>query len=103
MKNGNFHALVILLGLCLMAAPVSAGEVTCNSPDGELTRCSLPHADRLKVKLKRRVDGICKFQQSWGVDPDGVWVDMGCSAVFQYASPLARQIGWKRFLPAWAR
>lgn len=103
MRNSTTVLLSILLGAALLASVASAGEVACGSVEGEFSHCSLPNAEKLKVKLKRRIDGICKFQQSWGVDQDGVWVDMGCRAVFQYATPVAGQVGWRRFLPAWSR
>lgn len=103
MKNPTTFSLCLLLGFAVLAPRAWAAEIACNSVEGEFSHCSLPGAEKLKVKLKRHIDGVCKFQQSWGVDQEGVWVDMGCRAVFQYAAPVARQAAWKRFLPSWPR
>jgi hypothetical protein len=96
--------LVLLLWGVSMGASRGA-ELACGSIDGEFHRCALVGADRMKVKLKQRLDGDCKSGQTWGVDRDGLWVDMGCRGLFRYSAPTAgaQRIGWRRFLPAWAR
>lgn len=89
--------------LSMASGAARAGELACGSIEGEFTHCSLAGADRANVKLKHRVDGSCKFRQSWGVDHEGVWVDLGCRAVFKYSAPAVLQTGWKRFLPKWTQ
>jgi hypothetical protein len=95
---------ILLLSNLWMGAAVGA-EIACGSVDGEFHRCALVGADRMKVKLKQRLDGDCKSGETWGVDSDGVWVDMGCRGLFRYTAPQlgVQRAGWRRFLPAWSR
>lgn len=91
-----------LLVLCIgFSETAMAADIACSSIDGEFQRCALPGADKMKVKMQSHTDGDCKFGQSWGVDREGIWVDMGCSGVFRYKSPVPERTGWRRFIPAW--
>ncbi|WP_363351290.1 DUF3011 domain-containing protein [Methylocystis echinoides] len=92
--------VVSILGLAFLfsAQRCEAGEFSCNSIDGEFTRCALRDAHKMKVKLKLDREGGCKRGDTWGVDADGVWVDMGCRAVFAYKDPATRT-WWRRFVP----
>jgi hypothetical protein len=103
MKKPKLYICLLSLCIGLAAREAKAAEITCGSLDGELSHCTLAGANTLKVKLKHRIDGVCKFDESWGVDREGVWVDMGCRAIFKYTAPPGQQTGWKRFLPRWAR
>lgn len=103
MKKSKFYRCLFSLIIGLAVQEAKSAEITCGSTDGELNHCSLAGANTLKVKLKQRIDGVCKLGESWGVDREGVWVDMGCRAIFKYAAPPNQQTGWKRFLPRWAR
>lgn len=102
-STSKYIVVLFLACLSLVAGGARAGELACGSIEGEVTHCSLPGADKANVKLKQRLDGACKFRQSWGVDHEGVWVDLGCRAVFKYSSPAVAQTGWRRFLPKWTR
>ncbi len=62
-------------------------EIACDSVDGNLRRCALTAAEKMKVKLKVDRKGNCKKGKNWGVSQDEIWVDMGCNAVFSYKSP----------------
>jgi hypothetical protein len=81
-----------------ITSAANAGEISCNSISGELNRCALPDANKMKVKLKLDREGACQKGDTWGVDSDGVWVDMGCRAVFTYKDPHARP-WWRSLLP----
>lgn len=95
---------ILLLSNLWMGAAAGA-EIACGSVDGEFHRCALLGADRMKVKLKQRLDGPCKSGETWGVDSDGLWVDMGCRGLFRYTAPPVgvQRAGWRRFLPPWTR
>lgn len=101
--NNRRLAVWLLLTLVFLAPAGRAAEVACGSTEGEFVHCALPGADKLKVKLKQRLDGVCASGTSWGVDSEGVWVDMGCRAVFRYSAASVQKAGWKRFLPNWLR
>jgi hypothetical protein len=62
-------------------------KIACDSIDGNLRRCALTAAEKMKVKLKVDRKGNCKKGKNWGVSQDEIWVDMGCNAVFTYKSP----------------
>lgn len=93
---GAMTRLCAMTMLCagLTAPPdlARAGELACNSLNGEFSRCALKDADKLRIRLKLDREGGCKKNDTWGVDADGVWVDMGCSAVFSFKAPSER--GW---------
>lgn len=92
-------AFALAAGLATLTTPATAGELGCSSLNGELTHCTLQNADRLKVKLKLDREGGCKKNETWGVDAEGVWVDMGCAAVFSFRHPSERS-WWQKLLPA---
>lgn len=78
-------------GLLLALAQVaSAGEMACGSTGG-MNRCPLPGADKLHVKVKQVLEGQCTFDKSWWADSDGIVVDKGCNAVFDYKSSAGDQ------------
>ena len=83
MKNAKklFAALAVLA--LTGASHAIAGEITCGS-EGEMNRCPLPHADKLHVKVKQVLEGKCAHEKGWWADSDGVVVDQGCNAVFEY-------------------
>ncbi len=87
--------------IVLMSA-AKAGEFSCNSVDGELNRCALQGANKMKVRLKLDREGACQKGDTWGVDNEGVWVDMGCRAVFTYKDPHPRP-WWPSLLPKLGR
>ncbi|MGJ0507100.1 MAG: DUF3011 domain-containing protein [Methylocystis sp.] len=91
-------AIGLLTSLILLVPAATAGEFACNSLRGELNRCALKNADRLKVRLKLDREGGCKKNETWGVDADGVWVDMGCEAVFSFKHPSERS-WWQKLFP----
>lgn len=103
MKLSKSCICLIASAMSLIVQQASATEILCGSIDGEFHRCALNGADKMKVKMKHRVDGDCKFGQTWGVDGEGVWVDMGCRGVFRYAAPAIQHSGWRRLIPGWAR
>lgn len=101
MRYSTARIVVIAHLIAVPASTALAGEISCNSIDGELNRCALQGADKMKVKLKLDRVGACKKGDTWGVDNDGVWVDMGCQAVFTYKDPSASP--WWRSLSSLRR
>lgn len=58
-------------------------EVTVESHDGKRVYKRVDHNGR--VRLTRRLsDKACVQNRSWGYDRNGIWVDNGCRAVFEY-------------------
>lgn len=60
---------------------VMVSAVVCESQNDTRTRCA---ADtRYGVAVFRRLgQGDCILDETWGFDPDGIWVDRGCHAQF---------------------
>lgn len=59
-------------------------SITCNSDNGNYTRCSVNIGRRDEVFLKRQLSKSgCWEGDTWGYDRDGIWVDGGCRAVFE--------------------
>jgi hypothetical protein len=60
-------------------------RITCSSNDGNRTFCDVD--TRGGVRLVRQVgDSPCRQDSTWGYDERGVWVDQGCSGVFEVSS-----------------
>jgi hypothetical protein len=79
--------LIALLATLLppvVAAPqvsATAQSVTCESNDGNRQYCG--NYDPRQVKMQRQISqSVCAYNQSWGVDRRGLWVDRGCRAIF---------------------
>lgn len=98
MKSSPLRYLLSILILTLFSSKIIAAEFRCDSNDGEQHHCKLLNADKMKVKLKMDHSGLCRKRQTWGVDSEGVWVDMDCKATFSY-KPQSNKTGWRRFLP----
>lgn len=57
--------------------------VRCESKDQERKRCPI-QVTTATVELVRQIsDTACVQDKTWGWDPDGVWVDGGCRALFR--------------------
>ena len=83
MKNlVKLFATVVAISFMAMSSTF-AKEITCGSTGG-MNRCPLPGADMMHVKVKQVLEGECKHEKGWWADSDGVVVDQGCNAVFQY-------------------
>lgn len=55
--------------------------VVCRSRDGLYTRC--PADTRKGVELQRSLGrGLCRKDQTWGFDRQGIWVTQGCEGEF---------------------
>ncbi len=56
--------------------------VRCESTDRGYRHC--PADTRDGVKLRRQLSkNVCRYQDSWGFDRRGIWVDQGCRAEFE--------------------
>jgi len=83
--------LFIFLGLSAMILTLhsdsafSAGGYTvqCKSTDHKKNICNIDTRNQLKADLvKQTSQSQCQKNSSWGETPMGVWVDNGCSGVF---------------------
>lgn len=59
------------------------GVVRCESKGKARQRCPTDVALRPVQLLRQLSDSACVQGESWGWDPDGVWVDSGCRALFR--------------------
>ncbi len=58
-------------------------KVTIESNDGKRVYRRVDHVGSVRIS-KRLSDKPCDYGRSWGYDRDGIWVDNGCRAVFEY-------------------
>lgn len=77
-----------LLVSAFLVAPVGAAQarrdqVDCASKDFRMTRCDVPWHDA--QLLRQSSDSRCTRGSTWGIDRQGLWVDKGCSGVFEEA------------------
>lgn len=85
----NHWMMLVALPLALLLAggsPCRAAEqITCVSDKGLWTHCDLMAADQAEVQLVQQLSrSKCEKGVTWGVDAEGIWVDKGCRAVFEY-------------------
>ena len=82
------HAIKLLYmtGLSLVIFPAVAGTFVCSSSNNSYHHCDLPNAEQRDIHIQRVTQGNCDSNTAWGIDDAGIWVDKGCSAVFEYAS-----------------
>ncbi|MGY0504202.1 DUF3011 domain-containing protein [Luteimonas sp. e5] len=79
----------LLLALAALVPPGAAAQtvveadqrVRCDSVDGRWTHCALPFAGEA-VLLRQLSRNACIENQSWGRDPQGLWVAAGCRGEF---------------------
>ena len=61
----------------------SARYIACESLNERYTRCETPVPSYVQLsRLLSKERGRCRFNQSWGYDAAGIWVDKGCRAQF---------------------
>ena len=63
-------------------AVAQASRVRCESKDGRWQHCKLPAGEGDVTLLRQISSNACIRNNSWGVDPDGLWVARGCRAEF---------------------
>ena len=78
---------LLTVGIMLLTAASALAfewrQVTVESNDGKRAYRRVEHDGR--VRLTRRLsDAPCVQNRSWGFDRNGIWVDRGCRAVFEY-------------------
>ena len=79
--------VALLLALLLTGrSPCRAAEqITCVSDKGLWTHCDLMDAHQAEVGLVQQLSrSKCEKGVTWGVDGEGIWVDKGCRAIFEY-------------------
>ncbi|MFZ9310249.1 MAG: DUF3011 domain-containing protein [Arenimonas sp.] len=85
MKINFILALVMAVAASMHSEKVEAGAMECSSLKAGFIRCSLPHADKMNVRIIRQYSKApCNRDYTWGADSDGIWVDKGCRASFAY-------------------
>jgi hypothetical protein len=55
--------------------------IPCSSDDGEKHYCSADTRYGARL-LRQRSQALCKQDESWGYDEEGIWVDKGCGGEF---------------------
>lgn len=84
--------LFTTLAMCLIVMPALATKtLTCVSENKGFVRCDLSNADQRDIRIKSVKSGSCDIDNAWGVDSSAIWVDKGCSAVFEYTEPASAQ------------
>ncbi|MFI4956603.1 MAG: DUF3011 domain-containing protein [Gammaproteobacteria bacterium] len=76
--------IITATALCLTMLPVFAGTLTCASSDNSFKHCTLSNANERDIRIQKVTAGDCDANNAWGVNGSGIWVDKGCSAVFEY-------------------
>jgi len=83
----NAKKTVIASILALAFMPAFATEsLTCSSTGNSHTHCDLSNAHQRDIRITNEKSGDCSINNAWGVDSSGIWVDKGCSAVFEYTA-----------------
>src|SRR5271154_2525963 len=78
-------SLIGIVSMPLYAADFETRE--CASNKNAYVHCKVSHAHERDIRIKKVLGGDCNADNTWGVDQSGIWVDHGCSAVFEYAEP----------------
>jgi len=82
LKTLPIMAGLILLGIVSNSGAALGERIQCASADGGYKYCSCNTVQG--VVLLRELGGTsCRFNESWGFDDEGIWVDRGCSGEFQ--------------------
>lgn len=86
MSSQNF-AVFVLFSVFMSIAPLSHAyddeTAECRSQDFSYTRCSVPWRDARLVEQLSNTS--CIRGRTWGIDRRGLWVDQGCSGIFEEA------------------
>jgi hypothetical protein len=84
MKSPAKISLLLGMAVAVLALPSTAAaqrRIRCESNNGRRQYCGR-YAPR-QVRFRRQVSQTpCVWQETWGVDRDGLWVDRGCRAEF---------------------
>lgn len=59
----------------------SAVVISCDSKNYKLRRCPAPVRNYVQL-VQQRSKKACRFNQTWGYDSRGVWVNKGCRGEF---------------------
>lgn len=93
--RATFVVLVLCLAACFLLPPdfsqlssasalplpQGAGNIYCASDDGNRNYCETDVRGGVQL-TRQRSDSACVFNQTWGYDQRGIWVDRGCRADF---------------------
>lgn len=71
---------ILLLSLAMQAG---ADTMACVS-NGDFETCRLDNATQRHVTLQSQKAGTCTPGTGWGVDTNDIWVNNGCSGIFEY-------------------
>ncbi len=83
MRFNRWHSAVLLVGL-LAVAPAAMARYTlsCESRDYRYQHCSASTQGYARL-VSQRSSAACVQGRTWGYDRGGVWVNKGCSGVFE--------------------
>lgn len=74
----------VALASCLGGAGAHAdGQLECTSQGYRYNYCRVDTGGIVRL-AHRQSKASCELGRSWGYDPRGIWVDNGCSAIFEY-------------------
>src|SRR5215475_1078757 len=77
----SFTAIAVQLTATPAPSPQYGDEIKCESNDGNRQYCG--NYSRRQVAMQRQISqSACVYNQTWGVDRRGLWVDRGCRAIF---------------------
>jgi len=79
--------------LCFTCLPVLAGTLTCNASNDSYKHCNLSRANERDIRIVKATSDGCDMNNTWGVDSTGIWVDHGCSAIFNYSELSSNNYG----------
>jgi hypothetical protein len=91
LTGGNFARTSSANPRPVPAAPQEQGSLYCASDDMHRNLCPADTRGGVQL-LRQRSEAACVFNQAWGYDDRGIWVDRGCRADFQIGA--ARWSGW---------
>lgn len=74
---------VLALGLLTAGAACASGQIECTSTNYQYQYCSVNTQNSVRV-AHQQSKTACQYGRNWGYDGRGIWVNNGCSAIFEY-------------------
>jgi len=73
----------IVLSFCCIGAARADGQIECTSDNYRYRYCRADTDNSVRL-AHQQSKTRCDYGRSWGYDRRGIWVDNGCSAIFEY-------------------
>jgi hypothetical protein len=86
----NAKKIIVASLMSLATMPLCAEQFEtrkCVSNENAYVHCKVSDAHDRDIRIKQVLGGNCNADNTWGVDQSGIWVDHGCSALFEYTDP----------------